>query len=107
MVEKNITLLEISNVYEGRKNSLLKLNISEFTIIAENMVSVNRTDFKYYKEHYIHEKGTHAILHGYLQLPDLKIAPMEKWWKSKESVPGKNSYVNYPTRKNWIMNKVL
>merc|ERR1711963_145907 len=34
----------------------------------------------------------------------LKIAPMEKWWKSSEIFP-ENSYSSYLSGRNWIMNE--
>ena len=106
MMDNSITLFEHEYYYSSNKQSLLDLDIPEYTFIAENMVSVK--DFyeeKYYVEHYIHGSGTHAFLRGNLDSSELQIAPMEKWWKSSESVPG-NPYGGYLSSRNWIMNEV-
>ena len=106
MMDNNITLFEDEYYFPSLKQKLLDLDIPEYTFIAENMVSVKDFDvFYYYIEHYIHGSGTHAMMQGNLNYDDLQAAPMEKWWKSSESIPG-NPYVSYYSRRNWIMNEV-
>ena len=106
MMDNNITLYEHEYYYPSWKQFLLDLDIPEYTFIAENMVSVKDWDeYHQYVEHYIHGSGTHAFLHGNLGYNNLQIAPMEKWWKSSEIVPG-NSYSSYLSGRNWIMNEV-
>ena len=106
MMDNNITLFELYYFYPTLKQSLLDLDIPEYTFIAENMVSVKDYDeYWYYVEHYIHGSGTHAFMHGYLGNDALQIAPMEKWWKSSEIIPG-NPYYSYLSSRNWIMNEV-
>ena len=107
MMDNNITLFEHEYYYSSIKQFLLNLDIPEYTFIAENMVSVKDWDeFHYYTEHYIHGSGTHAFLLGSLGYNNLQIAPMEKWWKSSEIVPGMNPYGSYLSSRNWIMNEV-
>ena len=43
---------------------------------------------------------------GYLTYEALNVAPMEKWWKSTEILPGSNSYGSYITNKKWNLNEV-
>ena len=43
---------------------------------------------------------------GYLTYEALNVAPMEKWWKSTEILPGSNVYGSYITRKKWNLNEV-
>ena len=106
MKDNNITLFQHHYYYSSNKQLLLGLDIPEYTFIAENMVSVKDWDeYDYYVEHYIHGSGTHALMGGNLDYHDLLIAPMEKWWKSSEIVPG-NSYGSYVSGRNWIMNEV-
>ena len=82
MMDNNIKLFEHQYYYPTGKQSLLDLDIPEYTFIAENMVSVKDWDeYDYYIEHYIHGSGTHALMGGNLDYHDLLIAPMEKWWK--------------------------
>ena len=107
MMENNITVFEYQYYYSSWKQFLLSLDIPEYTFIAENMVSVKNSDeYNYYVEHYIHGSGTHAFLDGNLGYNNLQIAPMEKWWKSSEIVPGLSPYGNYLSGRNWIMNEV-
>ena len=107
MMDNNITLFEHQYYYPSRKEFLLNLEIPEYKFIAENMVSVKDDDeYLYYVEHFIHGSGTHAIMNRNLDYNDLQIAPMEKWWKSSESLPGRNTYSSYLSRRNWIMNEV-
>ena len=107
MMDNNITLFELEYYYPLMKQFLLDLDIPEYTFIAENMVSVKDWDeYHYYQEHYIHGSGTHALMQGNLVYDDLQIAPMEKWWKSSESVPGMNPYGSYLSSRNWILNEV-
>ena len=107
MMDNNITLFEQQYYYASNKQFLLDLDIPEYTFIAENMVSVKDWDeYDYYIEHYIHGSGTHAFMQGNLDYSNLQIAPMEKWWKSSEIVPGKTLYGSYLSRRNWIMNEV-
>ena len=106
MMDNNITLFELGYYYPSLKKALLNLDIPEYTFIAENMVSVKDWDeYDYYVEHYIHGSGTHAVMGGSLGNDVLKIAPMEKWWKSSEIFP-ENSYSSYLSGRNWIMNEV-
>ena len=108
MVHNNITLFMHEYEYPINKQFLLKLDIPEFTFIAENMVSVKDWDeYDYHVEHHIHGSGTHAFMAGNLDYINLQIAPMEKWWKSSESVPETTSnYKSYLSRRNWILNEV-
>ena len=106
MMDNNITLFEMEYYYPSLKQSLLDLDIPEYTFIAENMVSFKDWDeFLYYVEHYIHGSGTHAFMQGNLGYDVLQIAQMEKWWKSSEIVPD-NPYGSYLSGRNWIMNEV-
>ena len=106
-MDNNITLFALEYYYASRKQFLLSLDIPEYTFIAENMVSVKDWDeFSYYVEHYVHGSGTHAFMQGNLYNDELQIAPIEKWWKSKESVPASNFYLSYLSGRNWIMNEV-
>ena len=106
IMDKNITLFIHEYYYRIERKFLLDLDIPEYTFIAENMVSVKDEDeYSYYTEHYIHGSGTHAFMKGNLEYKDLQIAPMEKWWKSSESVPI-FSYASYLSNKNWIRNEV-
>ena len=107
MMDRNITLLLHVYYYFTWKHSLLDLDIPEYTFIAENAVSAKDWDvYDYYVEHHVHGSGTHAVMQGSLGYEDLLIAPMEKWWKSSESIPGVNSYGSFLSGKNWIMNEV-
>ena len=107
MMDNNITLFEMEYYYSSAKQSLLSLDIPEYTYIAENMVSVKDYDeYIYYNEHYIQGLGTHATMQGNLNYLNLQIAPMEKWWKSSEVVPGRHCYGNYLSKRNWMMNEV-
>ena len=106
MMDNNITLFKHQYYYSSEKQALLSIDKPEYTYIAENMVSVKDYDeYFFYVEHYIHGSGTHAFMKGNLEYKDLQIAPMEKWWKSSESVPI-FSYASYLSNKNWIMNEV-
>jgi hypothetical protein len=109
MMDNNITLFELDYYYHSWKENLRGqgLDIPEYTFIAENMVSVKDHDeYKYYVEHYIHGSGTHAFMGGNLDYYDLQIAPMEKWWKSSESVPSNPYGGSFLSGRNWIMNEV-
>ena len=107
MVDNNIILFDHEYYYSSMKRALLSLDIPEYTFIAENMVSVKDWDeYHQYVEHYIHGSGTHAFIQGNLDYDALQVAPMEKWWKSSENVPGMNPYGSYLSRRNWIMNEV-
>ena len=107
MMDNNITLFMRQYLYPSNKQFLLKLDIPEYTFIAENMVSVKDWDeYYYYVEHYVHGSGTHAFMQGNLGYQELQIASMEKWWKSSESVPGITPYGSYLSGRNWIMNEV-
>ena len=111
MVEKNITLIADSRVFEQWKNVILELNYTEWDFIAENMIPVsggNWTIWTNFIRKHIIEKGTHALLEGNLKLTDLRAAPMEKWWKSKEAViPNDSPYAGSVTARKWILNEVL
>ena len=106
MMENNITLFMHQYFYTSNKQFLLSLDIPEYTFIAENMVGIkDLNEYYYYVEHYIHGSATHAIMQEALRHDLLQVAPMEKWWKSSESVPG-NPYGGYLSSRNWIMNEV-
>ena len=86
---------------------MLDLDMPEYTYIAENILPINSWDeYDHYVTHYLHGTGTHAFMRGYLQYEDLMLAPMDKWWKSSESVPGTNSYGSLLSRRDWRMNEV-
>ena len=112
-LEKNITVFELQYYYEGYKADMLSINSSEWTAIANNMVSVkNWEEFDYYTKHYIHGNrtetsgGTHAFMGPYLFSQHLAIAPADKWWRSFDKQPGQNPYAGYLTDKKWIHNEV-
>ena len=107
MMENNITLFTHQYYYPTDKQHLLSLDIPEYTFIAENMVSVKDwNEYYYYVEHYLHGSGTHASKGSGPVYRELQIAPMEKWWKSSEFVPGNTPYGSYLSGRNWIMNEV-
>ena len=113
VVENNITVFEHYYWFGGLKWSLLELNSSEWTAIANNMVPVKNWDeYNYYTKHYIHGNrtetsgGTHAFMRAYLFGSDLAIAPADKWWRSFDKQPGRNPYNGFLTNKKWIHNEV-
>ena len=113
VVEKNITVFEQQYDYPGTKITLLSIKRPEWTHIANNMVPVKSwAQYDKYTEHFIHGNytkesgGTHAFLKPYLDRYDLAIAPSEKWWRSREKVPGDNPYAGYLSAKNWNFNEV-
>ena len=113
VVEKNITVFELQYYYDWTKWGLLRLNNTEWTAIANNMVPVKDWDeYDYYTEHYIHGNrtetsgGTHAFMGAYLGVYALAIAPADKWWRSFDKQPGDNPYAGFLTNKKWIHNEV-
>ena len=109
MVDNNITLFELDYYYHSWKENLRGqgLDVPEYKFISENMVSVkDRDEYLYYVENYIHGSGTHALMRGNLEYDVLQTVPMDKWWKSSESVPLFDGYGSYLSSRNWIMNEV-
>ena len=107
LVDRNIQLFQIGYFYKGMQADMSAVNRPEWTHIAETMVPVKDWDeFAYYVEHNIHGNGTHAVIGGFLKKKDLEIAPAEKWWRSKEKMPGDNAHCGYLTAKHWILNEV-
>ena len=84
----------------------MRLNITEYTIIAENMEMVADDEKLQYMREFIHEKGTHAMITGHLEYGNLQVAPMEQWWKSKERIPGRSPYGSLLLNRKWILNEV-
>ena len=107
MVEKNITLIFDPRTIEQWKLIFLSFNMTEWTIIAETMMPLppgeNWTNFTRDR---IHETGYHAILVGFLNSFELRATPMEKWWKSREGMPGDYPYLGSLTARKWILNEV-
>ena len=106
MVEQNITLFEHYYYFDNLKATLEALNIPEWTHIAENMVSVDSVQYYQFMADYIHEAGTMAYSRGYLTNRVLQVAPMEKWWKSTEKIPGRTPYGSVLTNRRWLLNEV-
>ena len=112
MAEKNIKLLRTANTAESFVIFFKRLNITEYTIIADNMYPVdtnatNMDKYLYSVEHDIHGAGTHAVMANTLHQSVVNIAPLEKWWKSKESVPALSPFVSpVVIRKQWIMKEI-
>ena len=132
LVNNNITLFANSEfrVFESLKDHLLSLNISEWTIAAENMI--NATDcasypqrdedqcseiiglFQYYIKYHLLGNGTHAFLTHYLRKSDIYPDDLfgfskkwkQKWWRSKETLPGASPYGGYYTNRKWVLNEV-
>ena len=108
LVDNNITVFDFEGLILQRKRALFEFNITEYTTIAENMVSVKDWD-EYYQfiDTNIMEAGTHAIMDGYISYSLRELYPMEKWWKSKEVIPLGNPYGTYSTNRKWIFLEVF
>ena len=114
MVEKNITVFEHWMRYASLKDSLLELNVPEYTIIAENMVSTGGDTvtegwqtFKDWMVYYVGELGTHAVIRGAVDYVMNGHISSKGWWKSEETIPGRNSYAGFPTSRKWLLNEVI
>ena len=106
VADRNITVYEHQYYYQHLKNDLLSINSSEWTHIAETMISVKDWDERdFFTEHNMHGNGTHAFFSSHLYNRDLSIAPAEKWWRSSERMPGQ-TYAGYLSAKKWILNEV-
>ena len=107
MVEKNITLFTIFYQHQPLKKFLESLNIPEYTYLAKYIESVENMDEYYdYVKYKVHGNGTHGFLLTNLLHRHLQVAPMDKWWKSSERMPGITPYVGYNTGRNWILKEV-
>ena len=122
LVKYNLTLL-MSIRNEEFKHALLKLNITAWTHVGNNMESAERCarsirhptveecskmngTFEYYVKHHVHGNRTHAFINKNLLSDIFKIKPHKKdWWRSQPL------NISYPfssllTAKNWILNEV-
>ena len=106
IVDRNITIIEREYTFASLKAFLFSLNIPEYTIIAENMMEVTQQEWLEYTETLIMEDGTHATMRSHLDYDTTQIAPMDKWWKSEERLPGENPYIMYISSRKWISNEV-
>ena len=102
MVDNNITMFGYPGSYhqdifnESEDPALKKL--AETYHIPETW-----DEYWDYYEYYVHTKGTHANVYGYLEPDELE---MGKWWRSTETIPG-YPYGGWTSRINWYLNEVI
>ena len=114
LVEKNITLFARPGNTMW-KQFLLESPILENRLLGETMIIPDIEDsaeshydpashFKNLTKHGVFGAGTHAQLTGYLASYQLR--DYGPWYRSKETLAGKNPYSGYLTNKKWHLNEV-
>ena len=114
LVDRNITIMENSYHFPTTKTIFYQLNMTDWSILADRMVSYNGLSQRIALLNDLIDNGTHATwapdvsyeVHELHHRYKVINAPKKKWWKSKDFYPGYN-YAGYVTRRKWVLQEVI
>ena len=114
LVDRNITIMENSYEFPTTKKLFYQLNMTDWSILADRMISYNNPYQRIEFLNDLIDNGTLAIwapdvsyeVHELHHRYKVINATWEKWWKSKDFYPGYN-YAGYVTRRKWVLQEVI
>ena len=103
LVENDIKLYSVPVATNLYKQFLKQSNVHEYTILGDNMIVSNWSDYWNIHEHGVMGEGTHALLAWGLDKYEQSFG---RWHRSQEKLSGWPVYVGYMTNKKWQFNEV-